>query len=91
MIVRIMEDDQYRLDDQESAAFEQQDQALLAAVQAGDQAAFLTTLTDLLNFVREKGAKVPYTEIVPSDVVVPAEDMTLDEAKTLLEQHAPGE
>jgi hypothetical protein len=91
MIVRIMEDDQYRLDDRESAEFEQQDQALLAAVQASDQAAFLTTLTALLNFVRNKGIKVSYTEIVPSDVVVPAEDMTLAEAKILLEQHAPGE
>ncbi len=85
MIVRIMEEDQYRLDDHEAAEFEQLDHALLEAVSNDDQAAFLMALNNLVSFVREKGSKVPYTEIVPSDAVVPAEDMTLAEAKQMLE------
>jgi hypothetical protein len=85
VIVRIMEEDQYRLDDQEATEFEQLDHTLLEAVHASDQAAFLMALNALLGFVRDKGAKVPYTEIVPSDAVVPAEDMTLAEAKELLD------
>jgi hypothetical protein len=40
MIVRIMEEDQYRLDDHEAAEFEQLDHALLEAVSNDDQAAF---------------------------------------------------
>jgi len=84
MIVRVMEEDQYRLDDNESAQFEQLDQALLTAVQADDQMQFLAALGKMLSFVREHGDKVSYMEIIPSDVVVPAEDMTLAEARELL-------
>jgi hypothetical protein len=90
MIVRIMEENQYRLDDQEASQFEHLDQVLTDAVHAGDQIAFQTALTDLLAFIRAKGVQVPYTEIVPSDVVVPTEDMTLAEARAFLESNAPG-
>ena len=84
MIVRIMEEDQFRLDDAHEAEFAQLDQALLTAVQADDQVQFMTTLGDLLTFIHQNGQKVPYTEIVPSDVVVPSDDITLAEAKSLL-------
>ena len=90
MIVRIMEENQYRLDDQEVSHFEHLDQMLTDAVHGGDQVAFQTALTDLLMFIRAKGVPVPYTEIVPSDVVVPTEDMTLAEAREFLDNAAPG-
>jgi uncharacterized membrane protein len=84
MIVRVMEEDQYRLDDAEGAQFEQLDQSLLTAVQSDDQVAFMSALNAMLAFVRQHGDKVGYDEIIPSDVVVPAEDMTLQEARALL-------
>ncbi len=84
MIVRVMEEDQYRLDDAEGAHFEQLDQALLTAVQGDDQVQFMAARDALLAYVREHGTKVGYTEIVPSDIVVPAEDITLAEARELL-------
>jgi hypothetical protein len=84
MIVRIMEEDQYRLDDAESAEFERIDHALTAAATAGDQVVFDQQLTALIGYIRRHGEKVPYTEIVPSDIVVPAPDMTLDEAREVL-------
>ncbi|MBA2678376.1 MAG: hypothetical protein H0U76_08290 [Ktedonobacteraceae bacterium] len=91
MIVRVMEEDQYRLDDIESHQFEQLDQALLAAVRADDHVQFIASRDALLAFVREHGDKVGYIEIVPSDIVVPAEDITLQEAKTLLiDEASPG-
>ena len=88
MIVRIAEDDQYRLDEAHAAEFEQRDQGLLAAVHANDHVAFHTLLADLLAFIRTNGTKVPLTEIFPSDFVVPAEDMTLVEAQRLVESDA---
>ena len=84
MIVRVLEEDQYRLDDAQNPGLEERDRALFAALEADDHAAFHAALQDLLAFVRTNGAKVPVEEIVPSDVVVPAEDMSLAEAKKLL-------
>jgi hypothetical protein len=89
MIVRVMEEDQYRLDEGEGVQFEQLDQALLAAVRADDHLQFMTARDALLAFVREHGDKVGFSEIIPSDVVVPAEDITLAEAKTLLIDETP--
>jgi hypothetical protein len=90
MIVRIMEENQYRLDDQSASRFEQLDQALTDAVHTGDQLTFQTALTDLVAYIRAQGVPVPYTEIIPSDVVVPTEDMTLAEAREFLDSNTPG-
>ncbi len=90
MIVRIMEENQYRLDDQAVSQFEHLDQGLTDAVHAGDQLAFQSALSALLAFIRAQGVPVPYTEIVPSDVVVPTEDMTLAEAREFLDTTTPG-
>ena len=85
MIVRVMEENQYRLDDAHAPEFERLDQELLTTVHQHDQAAFLTALAALLQFVRDQGEPVPYTEVMPSDIVVPAEDMTLAEAEQFLD------
>jgi hypothetical protein len=88
MIVRVLEEEQYRLDDAHLPTFEERDRALQIAVEDDDHAAFQAALTDLLAFVRANGVIVPIEEIIPSDVVVPAEDMSLAEAKQLLENDA---
>lgn len=85
MIVRIMEEDQYTIDDSHAQNFEQLDQALLTAVHGQGTVDFHKALSSLHHYIREHGQKVPHTEIVPSDLVVPAVDMTLAEAKELLE------
>ena len=89
MIVRVMEEDQYRLDDGEGAEFDQLDEALLVAVRADDQVQFMAARDALLAYVREHGEKVGFIEILPSDIVIPAEDITLEEAKTLLITETP--
>jgi hypothetical protein len=89
MIVRVMEENQYRLDDAHKAEFDRLDQELLLAAHSQDQMAFQQKLTELLRFVREQGEGVPYTEVVPSDVVIPAEDMSLAEVQQLLDSDLP--
>ena len=84
MIVRVMEEDQYQIDDAHASEFERLDNELLATVRQHDQVAFLASLTALVQFVRDNGQRVPYIEIVPSDIVVPAPDMTLAEAEQFL-------
>lgn len=89
MIVRIHTEDQYRLSDAAVAEVDKLDDALVAAMSAGDTAAFTQALSALLAFVHERGEKVPTDEIIPSDVILPSEDMTLDDAREIMERPAP--
>ncbi len=84
MVVRIMEDEQYRLSARYKKRFDKLDQQLLDAVQARDQAAFTTTLGELHAFIHKYGQPVPHSEVIPSDLQVPAADLTLAEAIALL-------
>lgn len=97
MIVRIMADNQYRLDDGLLPEVERLDDALDAALAGGDDASFAAALSQIVAYVRAHGQPVPDTEVVTSDLIVPADDMTRDEAKALLHPvqappaQAPGE
>lgn len=79
MIVRISGEDQYRLADQDGqvAAL---DDAVVKAVEAGDQSAFDVTFKALLDYVRG-GQRVSEDDLEPSDLILPPADITLAEAK----------
>ena len=80
-VVRILGSGQFRLDDGDVGRLNDLDNAVAAAVAAGDAAAFGQTFGALIAHVREHGAAVPDGDIVTSDHVLPAEDTTLDEAR----------
>jgi hypothetical protein len=80
MIVRISGEDQYRLDDSESAGLEALESAVTAAEQIADESAFRAALTALLDFVRANGTVVGDDELETSDVILPPADVTLEEA-----------
>jgi phage shock protein A len=84
LVVRIQGEDQYRLNLAERPQLEPLDKALSAAIEAKDEAAYTTCLAALLNFVRSHGSKIPEDQLVGSDVMLPSEDMTLDEASALM-------
>ena len=85
MIIRIMEEGQYRLETADQLQqFEALDDSLHTATQAGDQIEFARLLGQLIAFIKTHGHPVPFTEIVPSDMIVPAADMTLAEAAEVL-------
>lgn len=86
MIIRVLSDNQYRLPDELAPEVDRLDAELLAALDAGYEASFRSTLQRLIGFVRERGALVPHEELVPSDVIVPAHDMTLAETRDLLQK-----
>ncbi len=88
MIIRIHMEDQYRLDETDVAAVDKLDDALFAAIEAGDQTAFSSALQSLLTYVRAHGAKVATDEIVPSDVILPSEDMTVEDARAIMDKSA---
>lgn len=85
MIARIMTDNQYRLSDADAAELDRLDDPLHAAIQSGDDQAFAVALAKVIAFVQEKGTVVPTEEVIPSDVIIPAHDMTVAEARQYLQ------
>ena len=84
MIVRIMTEDQYRLPDEQLPEVQRLDDDLEKAVDSGDDATFGAALSRLVAFVRAHGEVVAMEEVVPSDLMIPAPDMSLAEAKSRL-------
>jgi hypothetical protein len=91
MIVRIMAEDQYRLDDSHRALIERLDETAEAAMNAGDESAFQAALHELIGAIRQYGEVVPVEEILPSDWIIPGPDMTLAEAHARLQTVPSGE
>jgi hypothetical protein len=84
MIIRIMGEGQWRVDDADLEQLNELDGAVESAVDAGDEAAFATALGDLLTAVRSKGDHVADAELVDSDLVLPPADATADDVRHLL-------
>lgn len=84
MIVRILTEDQFRLDAEDLPELQRLDDELDSALERGDTAAFSATLSDLVSFVRGRGHPLGFNELLPSDMIVPAPDMTLEEARERL-------
>ncbi|GAB2659727.1 PspA-associated protein PspAA [Kribbella swartbergensis] len=83
MIVRIMSEGQWRLADEKLDELNKIDSELEQAVSAGDEAAFQTSFTALLDFVRS-GEKVPDDELHDSDAILPPSDSSLAEMRELI-------
>jgi hypothetical protein len=81
MIVRILADNQYRMTDEHMAEIDQLDDALEAALNANDDAAFQSSLLRLTQYIQQVGEVVPVEEIVASDIIIPSSDMSLEEAR----------
>lgn len=84
MIVRILSEDQFRLDDEDLPELRRMDDELDSALGRGDATAFSATLSELVSFVRGRGHPLAFDELLPSDMIVPAPDMTLEEARERL-------
>ena len=85
MIVRLMGEGQWRVDDSISARLNELDDEVAKAVEAGDEAALWRGLQALADTVRSSGERLDDADLTPSDAVIPPEDLSLDEARELLE------
>ena len=84
MIVRILGEGQLQVDDAHLTELNVLDDALIDAVDAGDEQHFALALGRLLDRVRAGGTPVPADSLVGSDVVRPAADLTVAEVRALL-------
>jgi hypothetical protein len=80
VIVRISTEGQYRLDDESAARLNELDNDVVAAVDAGDEAAYDERFALMIQFVRREGSELGDEELEESDVILPPPDTTIEEA-----------
>ncbi len=80
MIVRIMSEGQYRLDESDHAKLDELDDLVVARVDAGDEAGYATAFSELLSFVRENGEAFGPDDLEGSDFMLPPADLSFEEA-----------
>ena len=84
MIVRILGEGQWELDEAHLDALNALDTAVEQAIEADDQTAFGQGLVALLDVVRQQGTRLEDDSLEDSDVILPMSDATLEEVRALL-------
>ncbi len=84
MIVRILGEGQFSVGDVATAELNRLDTELEGAVDHGDEAAFTAALHGLLAEVRAHGSPLPSDSLEPSDLILPAEDTSMNEVRKML-------
>jgi hypothetical protein len=81
VIVRIAGEGQFELSDDHLGRLNELDNAAVAAVDAGEEQRFIDLLAEMHALVRAEGSAVAEDELVASQVILPPEDTTLEEAR----------
>ena len=84
MIIRILGEGQWEVTDDVLEAMNALDDAVEKAVQAGDEETFASTLTALLDAVRQQGTRLEDDSLEDSDLILPPSDASLEEVRALL-------
>lgn len=90
MIVRIMGEGQYDVDDALVEDLNRLDSQLETAVASGEEAAFRSALQELLEEIRSGGRCLPDDVLKPSDAVLPPADAALGDVRSLLSESDEG-
>lgn len=84
MIVRILGEGQYDLDDHALDALNGLDTQIESAIESGDEEMFRTALSGLLAAVRTSGTHHEMDSLDESDLILPPPDATIGEVRQLL-------
>jgi hypothetical protein len=84
VIVRVLGEGQFRVDDDTAAKLTVLDKDLDAAVHADDEAVFKMALGAAVQLVRTAGTPVSAEEFVTADYILPFVDATVAEVRKLL-------
>lgn len=83
MIIRIMGEGQYRAPEALCNELNEIDNRIVTLVTEGKNEEFRTELARLISEIKEKGEAVKNEEIMESDIIVPPEDLSLEEARDI--------
>ena len=83
MIVRLLNEGQWRVDDSLQQELNQLDDEAVAALERNDEEALDTALVRMAELVRSRGEALPLDDLSTSDVILPPPDLTLEETREL--------
>jgi hypothetical protein len=85
VIVRLMGEGQWRIDDSLRERLNELDDKALQALERGDEAELDGYLEQMAKLVRDQGEAMPPEDLSPSDIIIPPSDLTLEETRELFE------
>jgi hypothetical protein len=85
VIVRLMGEGQWRIDDGLRGRLNELDDRALEALEANDEARLDGYLEEMAQLVRSQGEALPPEDLSPSDIIIPPSDLTLEETRRLFE------
>jgi chromosome condensin MukBEF complex kleisin-like MukF subunit len=85
VIVRVMGEGQYEIDDEVAKGLNELDDQAEQALEDGDGERLSGLLRRMAEAVRTNGTRLPDDDLSPSEAIVPPDDLTLEEARELLE------
>jgi len=83
VIVRLMGEGQYRVGDDVVERLHELDDEAARAVEAGDEDSLRRVLDTMASSVRDSGDRLPDEDLSASDLIIPPDDLSLEEAKEL--------
>ena len=83
MIIRILSEGQYTVPSSLLDELNSLDNKLVNSVATEDEPSFRSLYDQILGLVRNKGKELPIEELHPSDVIIPSEDVSFEEAKSI--------
>lgn len=90
MIIRILAEGQFDVDDAHLDQLNTLDGAVESAVEADDEAAFAGALLALLSTVRDLGTTHDDASIETSDLILPPSDASIEEVREMLAESTDG-
>jgi len=85
VIVRLMGEGQFEVDDEVAKGLNDLDEKAGEAVERGDEEQLRALLERMAEAVRTNGSRVPDDDLRGSEAIVPPEDLSLEEARELFE------
>jgi hypothetical protein len=86
VIVRLMGEGQYRVDDSLRERLNELDDQAAAALEASNEIELDQKLEQMFALVRAEGEPLPDDDLSASDVIIPPADLTLEETRQLVSE-----
>jgi hypothetical protein len=86
MIVRLMGEGQYQVDDGIRDQLNELDERAVATLEQNDEPALDGLLDEMWRVVRDRGERLPDDDLSSSDLVIPPSDLTLEETRRLFSE-----
>ncbi len=86
MIVRLMGEGQYRVEDDLREQLNELDDRAVAALEQDDEPKLDDMLDQMWQLVRERGEHLADEDLSPSDLIIPPSDLSLEETKKLFSE-----